>query len=79
MKNGEFYKEAKNRLKNIYRDIASNPEKQVSGLKKAKTQFKIPRIIRNREMLLDIILPSINQNKMKSMLNKNNKVTERKN
>lgn len=39
----------------IYKDIKKHPQKQVSGLRSAQTQFKIPRINRNIENLKHLL------------------------
>ena len=47
-----------------------NKDKQKSGLRKARTKFKIPRIKRNKEHLTKIILSCINQEKLRKLMRK---------
>jgi hypothetical protein len=59
----EFYSGARKRLVDMYKDIAANPDKQVSGLKKAKTRYKIPRIKHNKDELSRLLLDVVTQEK----------------
>lgn len=62
-KDKEFYLGARQKLMEIYKDIALNPNKQVSGLKRAKTKFKIPRIKRNKDELSGLLVDVVAQEK----------------
>ena len=56
------------RLMKVYDDIQNNKHKQKSGLRKARTQFKIPRIKRNKKFLTNIILSCIGQEKLRKLM-----------
>lgn len=59
-KNAEFYKIQHEKLNTVYSDIQKHRDEQKSGLRKAKTAFKIPRIKRNKEQVEKIILNCLN-------------------